>query len=277
VTALAGRAGVPMPPRLTALDASLRAGFHSQFFDGQAGVYGDGSVTASLLPLAFDLVPADWRGHVAAQLIDQIERVHDGHVCFGLIGCQWINRMLTRLGRADLALRMAVRPDVPGLGAMIARGATTLWELWDGPDADPAMSSDNHTMLMGDLLTWLFSDLAGIQPCDDAPGFARFTLAPTLVPGLDWLNATHDSVRGLISSFWRVEGRVVHFAFTVPPGSVAMIVLPPDLTIQRPDAWSERGLGRYDAPPGKYEIEAHQRWPARGSVMGSRAEMTINR
>ena len=258
VAALARRVSAPMPPRLTALATMLRASFHDRFFDAQAGVYGDGSVTAALLPLAFDLVPPAQRDRVAAYLIGQIEQVHGGHVCFGLIGCQWINRVLTGLGRADLALQMAVRRDGPGLGAMIGRGATTLWELWGGPDADPAMSSDNHTMLMGDLITWLFSGLAGIRPDADHPGFARFTLAPTLVHGLDELTATHDSVRGPISSAWRIDGRSVQFAFTVPPGSVATFVLPPGLTGRPSAPLAERAPGRFEAQPGRYEITARR-------------------
>lgn len=32
---------------------------------------------------------------------------------------------------------------------MIENGATTIWELWNGNTADPAMNSANHVMLLG--------------------------------------------------------------------------------------------------------------------------------
>ena len=256
VTTLAQRTGGSAPPRLAAAAASLKQGFHTRFFDAKSGSYGDGSATASLLPLAFGLVPAEQRSSVAAHLIDQIERVHDAHPCYGLIGCQWVNRVLTRLSRADLALRLAVQPTRPGLGAMIANGATTLWELWDGPAADPAMSSDNHTMLMGDLLTWLFGDVAGIRPDPEHPGFASFTIAPTFVAGLDWVTATHDSVRGLITSAWRVTGTTAHLAVDVPPSCLATIVMPAGVTVQRAAGLHQVAPGQFQAVSGRYEIEA---------------------
>ena len=182
--------------------------------------------------------------------------MHDCHPCYGLIGCQWVNRVLTRLGRADLALRLAVQPTRPGLGAMIAAGATTLWELWDGPAADPAMSSDNHTMLMGDLLTWLFGDVAGIRPDPDHPGFARFTVAPAFVAGLEWVAATYDSVRGPIASSWRVAGAKVDLTVDVPPGCHATIVLPAGFTVHQAAGLRQVAPERLQAASGHYEIEA---------------------
>ena len=255
VTALARRTGGLAPPRLAAAAASLKEGFHDRFFDPKSGAYGDGSATASLLPLAFGLVPPEQRSSVAAHLVDQIERVNDAHPCYGLIGCQWVNRVLNRLGRADLALHLAVQPTRPGLGAMIANGATTLWELWDGPAADPAMSSDNHTMLMGDLLTWLFGDVAGIRPDPERPGFASFTIAPTFVAGLDWVTATHDSVRGPITSAWRFTGDMAHLTVDVPPSCIATIVMPAGFTVQKAAGLHHVAPGQFQAVSGHYEIE----------------------
>ena len=40
---------------------------------------------------------------------------------------------------------------------MIEKGATTIWELWNGDTADPAMNSGNHVMQIGDLGVTLFS------------------------------------------------------------------------------------------------------------------------
>ena len=41
--------------------------------------------------------------------------------------------------------------------------ARTIWELWNGDTANPAMNSGNHVMLLGDVLIWLYEDLAGIK------------------------------------------------------------------------------------------------------------------
>lgn len=39
---------------------------------------------------------------------------------------------------------------------MMEKGATTVWELWNGDTADPAMNSGNHVMQIGDLNVWFY-------------------------------------------------------------------------------------------------------------------------
>ena len=46
---------------------------------------------------------------------------------------------------------------------MVEKGATTIWELWNGDTADPAMNSGNHVMQIGDLAVWMYEYLAGIR------------------------------------------------------------------------------------------------------------------
>ena len=49
------------------------------------------------------------------------------------------------------------------MGLYAYPGATTIWELWNGNTADTAMNSANHVMMIGDLLTCYYEDLAGIK------------------------------------------------------------------------------------------------------------------
>ena len=89
---------------------------------------------------------------------------------------------------------------------MVGKGATTIWELWNGDTADPAMNSGNHVMLVGDLVIWLYENLAGIKSDPAQPGFKHIIMKPTLVGGLKFVKATHRSPYGLISSEWRKDG-----------------------------------------------------------------------
>ena len=91
--------------------------------------------------------------------------------------------MLSDNGRPDLALRIATQKDYPGWGYMVGKGATTIWELWNGDTADPAMNSGNHVMLIGDLLPWMYEYLAGIRPDPAAPGYRRIVLKPVPLAG----------------------------------------------------------------------------------------------
>ena len=72
-------------------------------------------------------------------------------------------RGLTEYGGLELAYKIVTNDTYPSWGYMIKKGATTIWELWNGDTANPAMNSRNHVMLLGDLLIWFYEDLAGIK------------------------------------------------------------------------------------------------------------------
>ncbi|MDE3167686.1 MAG: family 78 glycoside hydrolase catalytic domain, partial [Acidobacteriota bacterium] len=154
----------------------MRAAFQARFFDAAKGYYANGTQTSSILPLAFGMTPAEDRERVFAALIGRIERESNGHVGTGLVGAQWLMRTLTENGRPDVALQIAAQKTYPGWGYMVSKGATTVWELWNGDTADPAMNSGNHVMQIGDLGVWMYEDLAGIRPDPDDPGFHHILL-----------------------------------------------------------------------------------------------------
>jgi len=204
----------------------IRAAFNEKLFNADTGRYGSGSQTSQVLPLAFGLVPPERRKQVAEYLIHHIEHVTDGHIGTGLIGGQWLMRTLHDLGRNDLALRIATQRDYPSWGYMIEQGATTIWELWNGNTADPAMNSANHVMLLGDFLIWCFERLAGIACDPAAPGFRRIRMQPDFACGLTGVSAHYDSVRGRVASAWNIGEKEFQWSIEIPVGATAEIVLP---------------------------------------------------
>ena len=92
-------------------------------------------------------------------------------------------RTLSDNGHADLAFKIAVQPTYPGWGYMVEQGATTVWELWNGNTADPAMNSGNHVMQIGDLAVWMYEYLAGIRTDPENPGFRHAIIRPYPVAG----------------------------------------------------------------------------------------------
>ena len=126
--------------------ARVKASFNQHFQNKE-------SLTANLLPLYFNMVPDSERHQVFKNIVDTIHRNGD-HLSTGVIGTQFLMRTLTENGRADLAYLIAADRDYPGWGYMINQGATTIWELWNGDKAKPNMNSQNHIMLLGDLIVW---------------------------------------------------------------------------------------------------------------------------
>ncbi len=149
-----------------------------------------------------------------------------GHVGTGLVGAQWLMRTLSDNGRADLAYQIATQKTYPGWGYMIEKGATTIWELWNGDTADPAMNSGNHVMQIGDLGIWLYEYLAGIRADPSNPGFKHIIIQPYPVGDLKFVKVSHRSMYGIISSHWKRDGSRFALDVTIPPNTTATVYLP---------------------------------------------------
>ena len=208
------------------LAAGFKTAFNDKFLDRDKGQYSNGTQTSCVLPLAFGLVPDDMKAKIFAHLVYQIENVTHGHIGTGLVGGQYLNRVLSDNGRADLCYTIASQRDYPGWGYMVEHGATTIWELWNGNTADPAMNSGNHVMLVGDLVIWLNEQLAGIAPDDAQPGFKHIIMRPRPVDGLDFVKATHNSPYGLIASEWHREGDKFDWRIEIPANTTATVTVP---------------------------------------------------
>lgn len=204
----------------------IKAGFNQKFLKRDKGYYDNGSQTSCVLPLAFGLVPDDLRGQVFAQLVSKITNETKGHIGTGLIGGQYLCRVLSDNGRADLVYKMAVKKEYPGWGYMIANGATTIWELWNGNTADPTMNSGNHVMLVGDLVIWFNEYLAGLAADPAQPGFKHIVLKPYLVGDLKFAKATHQSPYGLVASEWRKDGDKFAWDIEIPANTTATAYVP---------------------------------------------------
>lgn len=204
----------------------LKAALNAKYYKPELGYYDNGSQTACVLPLAFGMVPPAERGRVFGHLVKKIAEETRYHVGTGLIGGQWLNRVLTDNGRADLAYRLAANTTYPSWGYMAEKGATTVWELWNGDTADPAMNSGNHVMLVGDLVIWFYETLAGIASDPAQPGFKHIVMRPQPLGDLSFVKASHRSPYGLVASEWRRQDGRFDWRVTVPPNATATVYVP---------------------------------------------------
>jgi len=209
-----------------ALAARVKAAFLKRFFKPDTNQFDNGTQTSNVLPLAFGMVPEDRRAQVTARLVKKIEVESDDHIGVGLIGAQWLMRTLTENGQGDLAFKIATQKSYPGWGYMISKGATTVWELWNGDTADPAMNSGNHVMQIGDLNVWFYEYLAGIRSDAQAVGFKKIVIRPYPVAGLDSVSASHQSPYGRIASKWVRKGAAVQLDVVIPPNTSATVYVP---------------------------------------------------
>ena len=99
-------------------------------------------------------------------------------------------------------------------------------------------------IFFGDISAWLVNDIVGIRKDDLAPGFGHIIIAPHFVEGLEWANASYNSVRGLIKAGWKKDGRKIHLEVTIPENTTATV---------RIDGGSDRQLR-----PGTHRITIDQ-------------------
>ena len=202
--------------------------------------------------------------HLVRKITDETH----GHIGTGLIGGQFLNRVLSDRGRADLAYTIASQRTTRAGATWWSKGATTIWELWNGDTADPAMNSGNHVMLVGDLVIWLYEYLAGIRPDEDGGiGFKHIVMRPQPVGDLEFVKASLRSPYGLIASDWRKEGGMFDWRITVPANTTATVYVP----AASADAVTEggqtgrRGRGR--------QVRADGRWLRR--VQGRQRQVSL--
>ncbi|MCD7935535.1 MAG: glycoside hydrolase family 78 protein [Tannerellaceae bacterium] len=226
----------------------MRNSYNEKYLDKETGQYGNNTVTANLLSLRLGLTPAEYQKKVFKNILEKTKGEFNSHVSTGLIGIQHMMRGLTQYGEPELAYTIATNTTYPSWGYMIEKGATTIWELWNGDTADPAMNSANHVMLLGDLMIWYYECLAGISTDKEQVGFKKIQMKPFFPEKLDFVNASYESIYGLIRSEWiKVNGQI-EWKITIPANTTAEVTLPTGLaTLQ--------GETSFTLPSGNYLLQ----------------------
>lgn len=239
-------------PAYLDLAAKMKAAYNAKYFNTETAQYGNNTVTANMLSLRLGLVPEGYEEKVFANIVKKTEEDFGGHVSTGVLGIQHLMRGLTEYGRVDMAWKIATNDTYPSWGYMAKNGATTIWELWNGNTADPAMNSANHVMLLGDLIIWYYEDLAGIKCDPETVAYKKLIMAPVFPEGLDTVSASYESVYGEIKSAWTKKDGAFSWDITVPGNTSAVVRIPKEFGITQS---SQPGIRKTAETAGYVEFE----------------------
>ncbi len=239
---------------LAAKAEQLREDFCRRYFraDGTLTVQ---TQTAHVLALAYDLVPEEFRDRTARRLRELLAEA--GHLATGFLGTAPLPFALRNSGYPEEAWKLVMRREFPGWLYQVEKGATTVWEHWDGlkPDGSmwsPDMNSFNH-YAYGAIGEWLYRTAGGMEPDEEAPGWEHFRIQPIPGGGLAWAETTLRSVRGPIRVRWeREEDRMV-LEVEIPVGATADIVVPEGAELLETDGLDFRN-GTARTGSGSYRI-----------------------
>jgi alpha-L-rhamnosidase len=176
--------------------------------------------------LAFDLVPQASRPALADRLVELI-RSAGTHLATGFLATPYLLPVLADAGHADVAFDLLFQDTEPSWLTMIDRGATTMWEHWNGVDADGVAHDSLNHYAKGTVASFLHRYVAGLQLGD--PAYRHFRVHPHPGGGITWAEATHESPYGRIGVRWDLAAEFV-LTVTVPPGCTAEAILPDGTT-----------------------------------------------
>jgi len=209
--------------RLRAVRERVREAFISTFVQPDGRV-GNGSQTSYILALKYGLVPDQLRSAAAAHLVTEI-RGRGVALSTGILGTQYSLDVLADAGYPDVAYSLLLRRADPSWGFMIAHGATTMWEMWDGDLQHLHNEGSHNHEMFGAVCGFLFRRVAGIDALE--PGFERIVIRPILDPRVQRGGGDYDSITGRISTDWAhsADGRLT-LNVTIPANTTAQIQIP---------------------------------------------------
>ena len=196
--------------RYEALAENIRASWQLEFLD-EYGCVKTKTQAAMVRPLAFGLI--ENREAVAAELASLL-KANGNRLATGFLSTVHLLPVLAANGQAETAFDLLFQEQQPSWLYMRNKGATTMWEMWDGisEDGKPKMSLNHYSK--GAVVSFLHHQVAGLKPV--RPGYEEFVVEPVFDDRVPDAATSFASPFGLITAGWRREGESVVVEVSAP-------------------------------------------------------------
>jgi len=214
--------------RYANLLAEIKAAFCREYVT-ENGRLASNTQTAYALALWFDLLPEALRPEAARRLAEDVKSFNN-HLTTGFVGTPYLCHTLSSNGYPDVAYDLLNQESYPSWLYPITKGATTIWERWDGikPDGsfqDAGMNSFNH-YAYGAIGSWLYQVVAGIEVDPSVAGYKHTLIQPQPGGGLSSVRATLKTMYGGVGSAWELGEDGLSLEVTIPANAHATVRLP---------------------------------------------------
>lgn len=170
-------------------------------------------------PLYMGLLNEKQTEFAKKRLITALER-YDWRLGTGFLSTPFILYVLEDID-VEYAYRLLENEQMPGWLFMPKMNANTIWESWEGTQAQGGIASLDHYS-KGAVLEWVVSEMCGIQ----VSGENEFTIAPKAGGHFTFAKCEYQSVYGKVKSDWRRENGKTVYMISVPANTTAKVVLP---------------------------------------------------
>ena len=183
--------------------------------------------TAYVLALQFNLLSDEHTEIAVNRLVDNIKNY--GHLTTGFLGTPFLCHVLSDNGKHAEAIELLLRTKYPSWLYPVTKGATTIWERWNGikPDGSfqyPSMNSFNH-YAYGAIGEWMYSNLMGLKINNNFPGFKRYTIRPLFDKNFDNIDGSFNSNYGKIAISWSRKKGDLKLFLNIPANTKADVIL----------------------------------------------------
>ena len=193
-----------------------RKAINDKYFDAETKNYSRGTQTENALAVSLGICADEHATEVAENVYKDVV-ARNYHCTSGNVGYRHVFYVLAENDHADAVVKILKNPEYPGWGYMIASGATSVWERWESKMTNE-MHSFNHPMY-GSYDAFLYKFLGGIDVSEDAFGADKLTVAPVFADGIDFVETSYKTVRGMLEVKWQRSESGVELDITVPPTS----------------------------------------------------------
>ncbi len=183
--------------------------------------------TAQILALYFGLTDYPERAH---RELMRLLHLRGDKLSTGFVGTPLLCRVLSQVGEDKMAYHLLHNEEYPGWLYEVNLGATTIWERWnslspDGSVSSTGMNSFNH-YAYGAIGEWMWRTMAGINPCEEQPGFKRVVLRPVPDTATKHVTAEYHSPAGCYRVAWCMEeAGICRFHIEIPFDCTASLLL----------------------------------------------------
>ena len=170
-------------------------------------------------PLYMNLLNEEQSKFAENRLVAALDK-YDWRLGTGFLSTPFILYVLEKID-VEYAYKLLENEQMPGWLFMPKMHANTIWESWEGTEAQGGIASLDHYS-KGAVCEWLFGDMCGIK----VSGENEFTIAPKAGGKFTFAECEYQSVYGKVSCGWERQKGKTTYKIVIPANTTAKVILP---------------------------------------------------
>ena len=170
-------------------------------------------------PLYMNLLDEKQTKYAKKRLISALDN-YGWRLGTGFLSTPFILYVLEKID-VEYAYKLLENEQMPGWLFMPKMHANTIWESWEGTEAQGGIASLDHYS-KGAVCEWLFGDMCGIK----VSGENEFTIAPKAGGKFTFAKCEYQSVYGKVSCGWERQNGKTTYKIVIPANTTAKVILP---------------------------------------------------